>query len=272
MITAIIGEPGFGKGALMTKFVFDKYNIEGQDIFDKCCFEIDKLNIDRKKTLSYPDRVPIFTDFEVTLPAGYKKEYKTYFINGFYWGLNNDVIPVLYVPPGSKIFLTEVQRYYDSRKSATLPDWVSRAFEMHRHFFLDIFLDLQRFSLCDLNIRDLCAKVILIDEPLKIVLNQDNVIIKCIWQCKEFKSGKDVELYYESKAQLYTEVTYEHDGNIFDYYNSYSNLDKFVPPEGEDFSFLEHGGKSTGSVDYYDFAMPKYYRSKKDDGNKSKKT
>ncbi|MBQ2717550.1 MAG: hypothetical protein IJF75_03000 [Clostridia bacterium] len=268
MICAVIGEPGVGKGALMTKFVYDCFVNEGQDIFDNCCNEIDELNISRRNKLSYPDKVPIFTDFKVTLPAGYQKEYTTYFTNGFYVGLSNSDLPVLFMPPHSRIFLTEVQRYYDSRKSSSLPDWVSRFYEMHRHFKYVIYLDLQRYSLLDLNIRDLAHKFILIDKPLKLVLDNDGLIKQCIWSCKEFSSVKDVDLYYETKAETFTNVEYSFDGNIFDLYDSYSNYDKFIPGENEDFSYLEHGGKSNGKFDYYDFSQPTNYRLNKNEKNR----
>ena len=164
MITVIYGLPGAGKGALMTAFVKSIYKNEGRYILKKCKETLAEYNVEFDKQLNEPDRVPIFTDYKVKFLIGYKKYYETYFLNGYYFGLENDNVPVIHVPPFSRVFLTEVQRYYDSRKSSTLKEFVSRLYEMHRHNNIDIYLDLQRLGLLDLNIRDLAKRIILIEE------------------------------------------------------------------------------------------------------------
>ena len=261
MLTGVYGLPGAGKGCLLTKFAYDLYVNEGRDILRNSCSLIDELNLTRNKKLSYPEKVPIFSDFKISFPVNYKKKYETYFINGFYFGVKNSKLRTLLVPPGSRIFLSEVQRYYDSRKSSSLPSFVSNLYEMHRHWNLDIWLDLQRFSLLDLNIRDIVARFILV-EDLQVIKNPLGDIIELIWKCKEFTSAKDVDLYMDKGASTFKDVVFNHKGNIFDYYDSFNNKDKFSPNEGEDFKFLNHDGYvPLSDKAFYDFNMPKGYRT-----------
>lgn len=262
MITAIYGLPGAGKGALMTKFCYDFYCNERRDIFNKSCDLITKLNLTRDRKLSYPERVPIYSDYKISFPVAFRKNYETYFTNGYYLGVKNDNYKTLLLPPGSKVFLSEVQRYYDSRKSYNLPTFVSNLYEMHRHWELEFFLDLQRLSLLDLNIREICGRFIYV-EDLIIEKNRLDDIIGLTWKCKEFSEYKDVDNFIEKKEANYQDVTFTHKGNIFNFYDSFNNKDKFIPDEGEDFSFLIHGAeRSLENSRFYDFNIPKGYRTK----------
>lgn len=259
MITVIYGLPGAGKGALMTFFIKNTYKTEGRYILNKCKSTLDQYNIEFNKKLNAPDKVPIFSDYKVKFPIGYKKYYETYFLNGYYFGLENDNVPVIHVPPFSKVFLTEVQRYYDSRKSSTLKEFVSRLYEMHRHNNIDIYLDLQRLGLLDLNIRDLAKRIILIE---KLEHKFDGrKIISSTWYCKEFNSASDADRYIDDCCKTYIDNQYFHNGNIFKSYDSFSNKDKFVPKEK--YNYLEHDKISSGNEDYYKFSMPEYYRKDK---------
>ncbi len=264
MITIIYGLPGAGKGCLMTKFVKDIYKSEGRQILRKCKEKIDEYNIEFDKVLNAPDRAPIYTDYEVKFRVGYEKFYSTYFLNGYYFGLENDDVPVIHVPPFSKVFLTEVQRYYDSRKSTSLKPFISRLYEMHRHNNIDIYLDLQRLGLLDLNIRDLAKRIIYIEE---LTHQMDGYkILSSTWKCKEFASASDADRFFKDGAQTYTDVTFKHEGNIFDSFDSFSNKDKFVP-NGK-FNYLEHGEVTSENRHYFDFNMPKYFRAEKKEDKK----
>ena len=259
MITVIYGAPGAGKGALMTHFIKDIYKSEGRKILNNCIGKIQEYNVEFDKVLNAPEKVPIFSDYKVKFRVGYEKFYETYFLNGYYFGLENENVPVIHVPPFSKVFLTEVQRYYDSRKSSTLKDFVSRLYEMHRHNNIDIFLDLQRLSLLDLNIRDLAKRVIYIEE---LTHEFDGYkIVSSTWKCKEFASASDADRFFNDGAETYTNVEYKHFGNIFNSYDSFSNKDKFIP-KGK-YNYLSHDNVNEDNKEYFNFSMPEYYRKDK---------
>lgn len=255
MITVIYAGPGAGKGCLQTHFVEDIYNKEGFDIYTKCCDEIDEYNKLYNRNLSKPSKVPLFTDFEIKFKVDYEKWYSTYFLNGYYFGLENERLPVMYVPPYSKIFLSEVQRYYDARKHQSLPDFVSRLYEMHRHYHIDIFLDLQRLGLLDKNLRELAERIIYI-EKLNIVKNSVDAIDYVEWTCKEFSSSTEADLYIDNNCNVGKTVVYKHFGDVFENYNSYSNFDKFIPDKYHNYVYCEHSDKNI----YSEILMPAGYR------------
>ena len=256
MITVIYAGPGAGKGCLQTHLVEELYRTNGFEIFADSCAEIDKINEERGRNLTKPSRVPLFTDFEIKFKVGYEKWYSTYFLNGYYFGLENDRLPTMYVPPGSKVFLSEVQRYYDSRKHASLPDFVSRAYEMHRHFKIDIWLDLQRLGLLDLNIRELAQRFIYI-EKLNVVENKVGAVDYVEWHCREFESCKDAGAYIDEKRNVGKPIVFRHVGDVFENYNSFSNHDKFIPDKYHDFVYTEHNEKTI----FNEILMPEGYRT-----------
>ena len=258
MITVVCGLPGSGKSSLLVKFMKDIYFSEGQHLLKTCCNYLTAENFNREIKLTLPEKPPIYSDFEVKFLVGYKKYYSTYFINGYYFGLKNDDVPVLYVPPFSKIFLSEVQRYYDSRKSKSLPDFVSRMFEMHRHNFWDIYLDIQRIGLLDLNIRDLAARII---EVLGMEHELDSLgnIISTTWNCHVFDSWEEYEtqLNTTKKKKLPIEK-FTNYGNIFNCYDSYTYQSEFLPYGSNNYLYLQHKSE-VGVIDNVDKNLKKYY-------------
>lgn len=269
MITAICGLPGSGKSSLMCKLMKDIYFTQGRRLYLTTVGKINSINAKRKFPLTLPDRVPIYSDYEVKFKVGYEKYYSTYFLNGFYFGLKNSEVPIIPVVPYAKVFLSEVQRYYDSRKSKSLPDFVSRLFEMHRHNHYDIYLDLQRIGLLDLNIRDLSAQIIEVCE-MNHEYNSQGGIVKTVWRCHVFDCWEDFDNYLNHSSSTKSKnVYFEHVGNIFNCYDSYSYESEFIPSEREDYLYLEHKNQ-VGTVayiqsklkQYYDFSIPKGYRKR----------
>ena len=254
MIHIIFGGPGKGKSSLQVCMAQTLRRNHGRSIMRNCQAMIDAARA-RGYELSYPDQIPIFSDFPMRFKTGYDKYYETYYVNGYYLGLPNDSQPVMAVPPGSVIFLSEAQRYYDSRKSKTFPEWVSRFYEMHRHYGLDIYMDIQRPILVDANIRELCEEFIEIVD-LKHTYNFAGRIDGSEW--------KRVEQYQNTGEKNFEEFEVKNSGNIFDSFNSFTYFDNFLP--GEDFSFLtfsptEEERKHYAA--YYDPAVPKTFRGGK---------
>lgn len=72
-------------------------------------------------------------------------------------GYFNDKIETHLIPPFTTIGITEGQKYFNSRMSMYFPDWQSRFYEQHGHNYIDIFIDVQRPNLIDINIRELAC-------------------------------------------------------------------------------------------------------------------
>ena len=265
MITIIFGAPGAGKSSLSTFFLKKLYEEHGHELLEKSKKHIDKANDTRIHKLSYPDRPPIFSDFKVKFLVDYEKYFEPYFINGFYTGLANEHISIQFIPPGSKIFLSEVQRYYNSRKSQSMPDFVSRGYEIHRHYDLDFWLDVQRPSLVDLNIKAISKKLIEVQD-MENTKNSADVVTRSVWHCREFENWLACEQYLATGEKTYKETAYVNEGNIFDCFDSFNYFSEFLPPEGEDFKFLPFRSRFVAEVCsdkiYYDFSEPKGFRSK----------
>lgn len=262
-MTCIFGEPGVGKSALETSFIKNIYFEKGNDIMRACCERIFEINQKYDYELTLPYKVPIFTDYRVKFLVDYEKYYETYFANGFYFGLPHDeVLPTIYVPPYSVVGLSEVQRYYDSRKKG-LPSWVSRTFEMHRHFGLEIYFDLQRFFLLDKNIRDNCTCFLEVKE-MNHKYNAFGGIVSTEWTCHKWENNVDVEKYLGDGKKNYEKVKFTYQGDIFECYDSYNYKDKFLPPKGKNFTYLEHVDDISEVKEdlrpLYDFSEPKEYR------------
>ena len=76
-------------------------------------------------------------------------------INPYRLGFANPFVDTHFNLPFECIFITEAQKYLNSRMSVYFPDWQSRWYEQHGHNDLDMFLDTQRPMLIDVNIREL---------------------------------------------------------------------------------------------------------------------
>lgn len=263
MITIIFGKPGAGKTSLMAHFLQDLYAKQGKSLLKKSISEIERVNETRKTPLTLPDRPPIYSDFEVWIHTGYNKWFIPYFINGYYFGLANENMPTQFVFPYAKIFLSEAQRYFDSRKSSTFPRFAASAFEMHRHYGLDIWLDVQRVGLIDLNVRELCKRFIEVQD-VEHTTSGTGEITASEWKCREFETSADVDLYLKSGDKVYAETSYRHEGNIFSGVDSRGHFGDFLPADGKGFTnlpFLRAGEKpAPGTEIFYQSGEPKGYR------------
>lgn len=283
MITIITGKPGSGKTALLTALCCKEYKENGRKIFNDSQEFITQLNKSRKNKLTLPGHAPIYTDYDIHIPIGYNKIFEPYYGNGFFIGMKNNSVPTLALPPFSKVFLQEVGKYFDSRKK-TLPEWVSRYFEKHRHWHVDFYLDLQRGMLVDKNIRDISGRIIVI-QSLTHKYDKQNNIVQSTWECYEFSSATDYEKFLEDGSKTYSETTYFHKGNIFRLYDSFNCSKEFTPDDmlGLDFNYLPHRSPDEISAlapqvaKFYCTEAPKGYWSqeqtkedKNDNGNQTK--
>ena len=264
MITIITGKPGVGKTALNTYFCWQTYRNDSARLLKLIRDRIELINESRITPLTAPTDPPIYTNYEVKFLIGYEKHYEPYYINPYYLGLSNDKMKMQNIPPYSRLFISEAQRYYNSRKSSTLPDWVSRFYEMHRHYGIDIYLDVQRGKLIDLNIRELCKRFIEV-QGITVERSGGTWIDKTRWECREFTSMQDYDDYVNGDGANYIETVYEYAGDIFASYNSTSCFNEFVPIEGEDFHYLPYRQEGSHNPDdpaatFYNTTEPELYR------------
>lgn len=240
-LSIIFGGYGKGKTGLLTCFMITDYLKNGEKLLSDCRAKIEEVNAEKGLKLTAPERAPYYADYSVKYGRGDKVDFEPYYINGFYFGLPNDNMQVLSVPPYSKIYLDEAQRYYNSRKSMTFPDWVSRAYEMHRHYNLDITMSVQRVMLIDKNIKDICRRFIEVVD-LTHERNTFGGIGASKWTCREFDDWNAVEDYIAVKERdrtpgMYTQTEYSFRGNIFNCYDSFNYFDDFLPKK--DFNYLK---------------------------------
>lgn len=264
MITIITGKPGVGKTALNTYFCWLTYQNEREKLLKQARDKIEFLNESRETPLQAPTAPPIFTNYEVKFLVGYQKYYEPYYVNPYYLGLANEKLKTQFIPPFSRLFISEAQRYYNSRKSSTLPDWVSRWYEMHRHYGVEVYMDVQRGKLIDLNIRELCKKFIEV-QAMELDTAGGSWIQKTRWKCREFSNMQDYDDYINGEGNNYTETKYEYDGDIFENYNSTSCFNEFVPAEGADFNYLPYHRADEQQDDeaaatFYSTLEPELYR------------
>ncbi len=248
MITAIIGRPGSGKTAYLTCLAL-KYLLntqEGKVLLRNCISQVELLNA-QGFNYSIPSSPPVYTNYPVSAHIGYQKRRDSYWIDGFRMGFENEFVETVPVLPGSKIFMTEVQRYYNSRMSTQLPDWVSRFFEEHRHFLLDIFLDLQRLGLLDINIRELLECVIEVAN-VKHETAYNGKVIQSEFTLRVWKDAASAETFISDRNKNnYDLVKETFDFNVFDAYKSRSFFDAFLPKN--DFMLMDHVGRVVNGVD-----------------------
>lgn len=262
MITIIFGMPGSGKTSLLTHFLKTEYARHGRALLARSREQIAKFCNGR--ALSVPEKPPLFANYKVTFVIGYKKTFQPYFVNPYYMGLPNANMPVQFLPSCAKVFITEAQRYYNSRKSATLPDHVSRFFEMHRHFGLDVYLDAQRANLIDLNIKEIAKRFIEVRE-MRHEHDFSGRIVRSRFFCREFDGWRAVEQYMQAGAKTYRENVIVNEGDIFRAFDSFSCAEEFLPREGEDFdciAFAERGERHEGRcAAFYNLNEPAAYRA-----------
>lgn len=149
-------------------------------------------------------------------------------INPYRLGFSNPYVKTHFNMPYEAIFISEAQKYLNSRMSRCFPDWQSRWYEQHGHNNLDIILDTQRPMLIDVNVRELSQFI----EIVKLDISYDRLGQPCAlrWIIRRIPNSPLFDRYMSSGKKdkdCYTEETVTADYNVFRCYDSQACKPKF---------------------------------------------
>ncbi len=272
MLIEIVGKPRSGKTALNTLFMLRELKYNGLIMQRQCERIIRGLNTTRKNKLAFPEKPPIYANYEAHISMGYKKEFKPYVLNPYLLGIPTpqtaDKLQMVF--PCSCLHITEGRKYWDGRESSSMPDNVSRWFETHGHNYLTIIIDAQRGKALDLNIRENANKFI---EVQGMVNEKDAYgrVMRSTWYCREFYSLQDYENYLAGKTANYRATTYHYEGNIFECYESRNCKSDFEPEDkrGKSYSMLDQLSNAKVKklpkqiAEVYNTTRPAWYRDRR---------
>jgi len=151
------------------------------------------------------------------------------------------------------------------------PDWQSRWYEQHGHNNLDIYLDTQRPSLIDKNIRELAQFI----EIVKLDVKKDGRgnVVGLKWLIRKIDNSSLFDKYMASgklDKSCYVEEEVYADYNVFECYDSQSCKPKFYDGHfGEDIDYKVAEDIGTTMDDYIDYLyqnddeLPKYFYQKR---------
>lgn len=267
MITIIFAPPGFGKTCLLVHFLV-------KAAFDRERYKLMRAEILKQnlggQSLSIPQH-PVSANFDLTMRCfGFSPRVNRR-INPFRLGYQESEVKTHFNFPYEVIGITEAQKYLNSRMSAYYPSWQSRWYEQHRHNNLDIYLDVQRPGLIDLNIRELAQFI----EVVNLDIKNDEFGKPCClrWTLRLFDNMSLFDRYMSSGKKdttCYVEFEEVANYNVFDCYNSQNCKPKFYEGHfNQDFDYtVAEPPKETleGYIQYLeknDDELPKGFYQKK---------
>lgn len=220
MIRIIFGNPGCGKTSLLAALACEDMTIKAREYLLPCKKEISVLN-SGGYSLTMPEKHIVFSNINITSEAVNMLPRKSWYVNPALIALPNKAFPTVFLPPYAQIYISEAQKYYNSREYKKLADAVSRWYETHRHNGHNVTLDCQRSTLIDLNIRGITEEFI---EPVELrhKYGRTGALIGSEWRCLVFNSCYDVDRYLQSGElpNNHKRREYTYAGNIFNTYDS----------------------------------------------------
>ena len=265
MITEICGIPRAGKTALMTSLAMQHMTgIQAHRDLKQCRKLLAPL-LAGGFGYAPPDDHLVFADYTIQTHRGRVTNYEC---DGFYLGLAQDTHPTMFLPPASHVYLDEAQKYYNSREGASkLADFVSRFYELHGHYRLNITLTVQRPMLIDKNIRELAGEVLYVRKLEHE--KQGGRIVRSVWDCYRFDSSAAAVAYIDSgfdRQAAGERVQFEYVGNIFRHYDSYAFFPAFLRDRYDSAFDLRHAVVCSytraGIMDFndqHDYSVPETY-------------
>ena len=224
MITIIFAPPRTGK----TCFLAHMANLTA---FDRTRNKAMKNEIINKNINGFNLSIPrhcVSANFDIICHKfGYSPRFSRK-INPYRLGFSNPLVETHFNIPYESIFITEAQKYLNSRMSAYFPDWQSRWYEQHGHNNLDIWLDTQRPMLIDVNIRELARFIEIIS--LKLKHDKYKKVKQLTWTIRIIENSSLFDRYMQSGKKdktCYTEEKIVANYNVFDCYDSQNCKPKF---------------------------------------------
>ncbi len=226
MITIIFAPPRTGKTCFMTHTAcvtaFDRQRTKAMQ--SELTAKIEN-GFDKIQTI--PDHC-VSANYDITLRKFRHSPKLSRRINPYRLGFANSQVKTHFNIPHEAIFITEAQKYLNSRMSRNYPDWQSRWYEQHGHNSLDIWLDTQRPMLIDVNIRELSQFI----EIVKLDIGYDRFRRpnRMQWLTRKIPNSQLFDRYMSSGKQdknCYTEEIVTANYNVFSCYDSRSCKPKF---------------------------------------------
>ncbi|MBQ2718344.1 MAG: hypothetical protein IJF75_07080 [Clostridia bacterium] len=240
MITIIYGKPRKGKTSYMTAQL-------NEIAFDRKRNHAMQLEIMQRNASGFNLTIPqysVCTNYGAMFRKFGYTPRPTNIINPYRLGFVNDSVDTHFLPPYSAIGIMEGQRYFNSRAFKKFPDWVSRFYELHGHNYLDIFIDTQRPTLIDPNIRELANFIEIVDKQ-----NLSNGGIS--WLIRYIDGEPERLAYMESgrkDTSTYTESVFTIDYNVFERYDSRESKPLFYDGNFESDFYFNYYEPSDGSI------------------------
>ena len=229
MITIFAGEPGAGKTSLLSALAVNSMTTLARERLKKCNSIINVLN-DNGYHYNYPKEHITYTNFWCrSKHIKWFTPRTAYDFDGTDFGLEDPEHETKNIFPCSFIFFMEGQSFLNSRASRYFRDSVSRAYENHRHWGLDIFIDAQRGTLIDINVREISGEIINVIGR-EILRDKMGRITEIKWNTQVFQASSTYEKYLETgklEGEFETRV-YSFPGNIHDCYESENNFALFL--------------------------------------------
>ena len=211
MITIIYGPPRVGKTCLMTYFLNERaFDYERNRAMK---YEIEQRNVGGFH-LTVPD-YSVACNYEAIFRRFRYSPRPCTVINPFKLGFWNADVKTHFLPPYTSVGITEAQKYFNSRRFREYPEWQSRFYEGHGHNFYDFFLDTQRPSLIDINIRELADFI----EVVSMDVKKDGPV----WKIRRIENSALYDVYVSSGKRdrhTYSEETIRAGYDVFRLYDS----------------------------------------------------
>lgn len=218
MITLIVAPPKTGKGALMCYFF-------QQEAFNFERTKLGKLSLKNALAEGFDIEIPEHFAFSSVRMVAHCQGFKArenYSIDPFKIGLKNNKFDTVFIPEYSAIFIPEGQMFFNSRKR--LNEYTSAWFQNSGHGHYDVYIDGQRVTLFDSNIRELATQCFFV-ETLKTKTDRFGQVVKVIIYAIKFTDCNSLEKYVSSgkKENNGEKAQFVYDGNIFKDYDAFEN-------------------------------------------------
>ena len=173
----------------------------------------------------------------------------SYPISGFDFGVPNKYHKTKRLIPYGVYVFDEAQKYFDSKGDKELPPWVTQAFELRGHIYLQIYCMTQRDVRLHKDIRDTVDKIVLIEESVHTFLVNgkkvkskkfiDGKLLKTKFYGREFESYEELEAYRrgEKAGEKLKDDLFK--GDIRDHYNP-TNYAVVFENYDKDFNYYDY--------------------------------